>query len=388
MKNVIGLVVAMAVVLSAPHARALEKKPYLSPSYWDQFALAKAAGWSNPDFFPIAVWFDSVRGKQSAVEKAIGINTYLALTDDSNPAIITSRGQFDILQAGKDAAGKWHFPMNTRADKNSVGYLVADEPDMKFGPGWLGWDGTDDFGKHCTGLPPDGKGGCGYSMLKTLADGFPKNDGRFLFVNFGKGIAWESDKEFGQFVNGPWADVVSVDFYWYTDKDTCTPWQGAKLLGQAGTQLTPDQCHRASNYGVLMDRMRAVDALDGKLKPIWGVVEAGPPKGLYPLGISPEEIQGAVVSELIHGANGIVYFNHIFQPPCISYHFLRDSPSCTARHPRAKNIVPAVKEMNRLIEKLAPVLNSPSYVWTFNPQLDTRRMFSRSRDRPTAAAMI
>jgi hypothetical protein len=129
--------------------------------------------------------------------------------------------------------------------------------------------------------------------------------------------------------------------------------------------------------------MRAVDALDGKLKPIWGVVEAGPPKGLYPLGISPEEIQGAVVSELIHGANGIVYFNHIFQPPCISYHFLRDSPSCTARHPRAKNIVPAVKEVNRLIEKLAPVLNSPSYVWTFNPQLDTRLSYG-----PDGAAYV
>ena len=30
------------------------------PAYWDRFPITKAAGWSNPSFFPVVIWYDSV----------------------------------------------------------------------------------------------------------------------------------------------------------------------------------------------------------------------------------------------------------------------------------------------------------------------------------------
>jgi hypothetical protein len=128
--------------------------------------------------------------------------------------------------------------------------------------------------------------------------------------------------------------------------------------------LTDLQCHRASNYGAIIDRLRAIDAFAGTMKPIWSDVEAGQPSNppRRPM-ITGPQIQGAVMSALIHGANGIVYFNHSFAPGCITAHFLRDNCSDTNR--------PYVAAINAHIKELAPVLNAPSYRWTFNPDLDT-----------------
>ena len=79
--------------------------------------------------------------------------------------------------------------------------------------------------------------------------------------------------------------------------------------------------------------------------------------------ITAEQIGGAVVNSLIHEARGILYFNHNFGGSCISQHVLRDA--CGRR------VRPAVNELNRRITGLAPVLNTQSYEWQFNPKLDT-----------------
>lgn len=48
------------------------------PAYWDQFPVAKAAGWANPSFFPIVIWDDSVSSSAEAqADKSYGINTYI-----------------------------------------------------------------------------------------------------------------------------------------------------------------------------------------------------------------------------------------------------------------------------------------------------------------------
>ena len=59
----------------------------------------------------------------------------------------------------------------------------------------------------------------------------------------------------------------------------------------------------------------------------------------------------AVWSSIIHGARGIIYFNHSFAGTCQSPHALRES--CYA------DMRAAVKKVNGQIKTLAPVLNAP-----------------------------
>src|ERR1017187_4032569 len=48
------------------------------PAYWDQFPVAKAAGWGNQDFFPIAIWYDGVSSNAEVrADESYGINTYI-----------------------------------------------------------------------------------------------------------------------------------------------------------------------------------------------------------------------------------------------------------------------------------------------------------------------
>lgn len=378
-----GLVGAVALIMTLapaacaqPPAGELPAPSFVGSSYYAQFPVAKAAGWANPKFFPIALWFESVVQQAAARDKSFGINTFEALTANSHPGLATAVGMFTIPQAEADSSGTWHFPHVQGIDRNTVGYFVDDEADMADGPGDDPWDGVGGYGHHCKGKA------CGYTVQKTLAAGFPK-DGRFLVSNFGKGLFWEKPAQFSRFVNGPGTDVVSVDAYWYARSAICTAWQGAVLVGTPGTPLTPDQCHRASNYGRVVERVRQIVAMGGKPKPVWGFVELAPGKqdlADHPTG---DEIQGAVVSMLIHGANGIIYFNHHLSQPCGSIHYLRDVERCIAKGDKVPNIVPKVRQINALITRLAPVLNSPPRAWTFNADLDSRLSYG-----PDGAAYV
>ena len=62
--------------------------------------------------------------------------------------------------------------------------------------------------------------------------------------------------------------------------------------------------------------------------------------------------QGGGLELLIHGARGIVYFNHSFGGPCVSQHVLREDCGAAVR--------PTVTAVNQQITELAPVLNSPT----------------------------
>ena len=66
---------------------------------------------------------------------------------------------------------------------------------------------------------------------------------------------------------------------------------------------------------------------------------------------TPAQVVAAVWSSIIHGARGIVYFNHSFGGPCVSASVLREA--CYAQM-RAE-----VRRLNTQITTLAPVLNAP-----------------------------
>ncbi|MEV0626543.1 hypothetical protein [Nonomuraea wenchangensis] len=330
-----------------PDVAGLPRVPWEGgPAYYDRFASTKAAGWTNPAFFPVGVWYESVI-TQDDVDKDVeaGINTYIELTETSDMALIRKNGLFAVPSKPLKDYGA-----------ETVAWLITDEADMWAGPGDDGWTGNfPGEGPLC--IPDDPhKERCGYTVMKTLKDRLPK-DGRPHYANYGKGVMiYQDDRQAGRFLND-YTDLVSLDVYWYTSYFACL--DGQNWLHWSGEE----RCRRAANYGLLIDRQRKLDALDGKLHPIYAFVEVGRPAAEDRRQIEPDEVKGAVMSSLIHGARGVIYFNHSFGGPCQSQHVLRDACGVTTR--------PAVIEVNRQIRQLAPVLNTQSVEYGFGPGVDT-----------------
>jgi hypothetical protein len=316
------------------------------PQYYSAFAKPDSAKWDDPDFFPIGVWYEGVYAQAEIdKDKGVGINTYVELTEQSDMNLIRRNGMHAMTSGVlKDAATE------------TTGWIISDEADMWGGAGNSTWTGKyPGEGDPCT----SGKYDCGFDVMKRLSADLPSNDGRMKYANLGKGVMfWQSDADASRFVNN-YTSVVSNDIYWYTDPNVCYSASEGPTIG-----VTKDACRRSANYGLTMDRMRALDAMDGKRQPVFAFVEVGQPfqKTDVPP-INGGQIAGAVVNSLIHEARGVLYFNHNFGSSCISQHVLRDACGAAVR--------PDVAELNKRITSLAPVLNTQSYQWKFNPKLDT-----------------
>ncbi|GAA3448878.1 DUF4082 domain-containing protein [Dactylosporangium matsuzakiense] len=312
------------------------------PSYYARFP--SAAAWNNPNFFPIGVWFESVLSTDDiAKDKAAGINTYVELTSNSDATLIRNAGMYALPS---DLPG---------AGSETVGDLLTDEADMNYGAGWDAWSGEEGW-NTCQPIQDQG-GKCGYTVMQHFSDAAARS-GRMRYANYGKGVMmWESDQEAQVFIN-QFQELASADMYFYTDNNLC-PTEAQNFLG-----IPPQFCRRSSSYGLVLDRLRALDGLDGKRKPIYGFVEDGHPftESNWPT-ITGDQIAGAVMNSLIHEARGIIYFNHNFGGACHSQHVLRDNCGAAVR--------PKVTETNQRITTLAPVLNTQSYQYSFNTSLDT-----------------
>ena len=315
------------------------------PSYYSKFSAVNSAEWDDPDFFPIGVWYESINSQADVdKDKSAGLNTYVMVTNGSDMDLVERAGMHAMTTEKRGDTGG-----------ETTGWIINDEVDMWAGPGNGTWTGKyPGEGDICTT-----KESCGYDVMKRLSDRLPTGDDRMRYANFGKGVMfWETDKEAAQFVND-YTSVVSNDIYWYTDPNVCSSASEGPSIG-----ITSATCRRAANYGLTMDTMRKLDGADGKRQPVYAFVEVGHPftEADAPT-ISADQISGAVVNSLIHEARGILYFNHNFGGDCISQHVLRDS--C------GKAVRPGVTELNKRIAGLAPVLNTQSYQWQFNPKLDT-----------------
>jgi hypothetical protein len=290
---------------------------------------------TNPSFFPISVWQEGVQDKgDTDKDLDAGINTYLAPTDNSNLSLISAAGMYAISSSPHQDAPA------------TAGWFLADEADMWGGPGGDTWSGNyPGQGDVCS--PASAK--CGYSVEQAAIKQFP-GDGRLRYSNYGKGVTfWESTKEAGRFVND-FQDVISVDNYWLTDQNICGASEGGGYFGNR--QLSADECHRPSNYGRTVDHVRSLVSPAGS-KPVWNFVEVGHPgSDNESLTVKPPQVAAAVWSSIIHGARGIVYFNHSFAGPCVSSHALRESCYTEVRG--------VVKRVDSQIKALAPVLNAPS----------------------------
>jgi len=303
----------------------LPRKPwYGGPSYYQQFSKAVAAGWTNPAFFPIAVYF----GKPSHAGqlKAAGINTYLGAEHDGSAITsITGLGVSVIAQL------EW-----TSAEVGSTAGVV-------------GWH-TDDEIEMNGSYPTDAARLAQHKA--DVASARAKNDGRFINTNYGNGVleTFWAPGTMPQYVAVD--DLTSVDKYAYTSPAVNYEFNRSDAFLSTGKAAAS-----AGAYGWQQDQM---EKFSNHTKPNWVFVETAKPI-LIESGakvITGAQIEGAVWNSIIHGAAGVLYFQH------------SNDGSGTYSLITGPNIA-KVTAVNAAVQALAPVLNTQSYVWNFGAGLDT-----------------
>jgi hypothetical protein len=150
-------------------------------------------------------------------------------------------------------------------------------------------------------------------------------------------------------------DVTTVDKYAYTSPHVQDLFRGSPHWP---SDKDPSS---ASAYGWQQDRMESMMAPAASM-PNWIFVEAARPYLTEPgaTTITVPQIGGAVWNGIIHGAAGIAYFQHN-NDGCGNYSLVDCSAALRA----------GVSAIDAEVKSLAPVINSPSYVWTFGTGLET-----------------
>ena len=307
---------------TAPGALNLPRIPWEGgPNYWKsspsrpQFAKADAAGWDDPSFFPISVFL--ANPGDAAALKALGVNLLMGVnhdvtdtryspriakaTDpDRNPA--TDDGVFVMPHKEYEGPGEW-TQAEVGNDPKAVAWFITDECDMGYsGCGNGEWDQYKELD------------------VQTTRSNEVRNysDGRFLHSNFGNGVArtfWSPDT---MDEHTKLMDSSSVDKYAYTSPDV-----GGSGGVISGSKNWPKNAGAAvaATYGWMIDQMRlfqkaepspgdpAHDEPEGR-RPSWAFVETAKPL-LNESGartITPDQMEGAVWSSIIHEARGVAYF--------------------------------------------------------------------------------
>jgi hypothetical protein len=311
------------------------------PKYYSQFPRAASSGWNAPSFFPIGLWYPNAGNDASAqFDKSYGINMYVENNSDIPYSVYANNGMSQIGDPNDT------FPPPAYA-KAWPGRFLGDEIDGRYD------------------VP------AGQAFLQSVIDSIPKDDGRFQYANFTAIVAANynltqiaADNTYVNMYAGP----VSVDAYWYTDPHcSIKPYSDVSFV-----PVNEAQCRTSSSYGKTIQGVRARDASDGKLKPVWAFVElmgTGNADPLYNFTITPGQLKGAAMDSIINEARGLMWFNQRFNEPCIAGTLIRtvqvDPNGCAAAN------AAAMREVNLQIQALAPVINTQSYRWVFGPNLDT-----------------
>ncbi|RNI21182.1 hypothetical protein [Flexivirga caeni] len=318
----------------------LPRVPWAGGSaYYRKFSAPRNFGWTSPKFFPIGIWWDvASNSTEIKYDKSLGINTYVI----TNPAM-----SYKLF------------------DKNHVSYIgtrLNGQP--RNDPAWVG-DFLGDEIDGTSSSPAQGE-----AKLQAAVNALPDHH-KIRYANFtGMVVSWLRGNPTWaaaakKYVND-YTDVVSMDAYWFSTKQCLSrnPEGGGFMI-----PWKPNQCRTPQNYGRNVAQMIRQDATDHKRQPVWGFIEdaEGQP-GISPM--TPAEQKAAVISMLINGASGIIWFNNTFGGACPTSGGVVRTVEYDPSYPCARNIK-AMGQINRLIGSLAPVLNSQSYRWTFGPGLET-----------------
>jgi hypothetical protein len=308
---------------------ALPRVPWWGgPSYYGKFSKAAASGWTNSSFFPIAVFYG--KPSQAPALAQAGINTYMGAEHDGSPIGMVTNTGISVL-----AQDEWSRS-EVGDDARVVGWHVSDECEM---------------GEGCNGSTEQAR----LAQQKQMAASLTFNDGRFLQSNFGNGVLgtyWASSTMAQQVGT---VDVSSVDKYAYSSPAVDF------VMNQSWNWTSGKNPASSSAYGWLQDRMETYSSPTAS-KPNWVFVETAKPY-LTESGartIQPDQIEGAVWNAIIHGAAGISYFQHN-NNGCGNYSILECGATLTNK----------ITSIDAQVTRLAPVINTQSYVWNFGPGLAT-----------------
>ncbi|WP_238324933.1 hypothetical protein [Paenarthrobacter nicotinovorans] len=299
------------------------------PSYWSKFP--GAAKLNDPNLFPVSVFFG--KPEHAAQLKDLGVNVYQeAEHDGSALTSITDTGMLVI------AGQEW-----TRAEVGNNAGVVA----------WATFDECD-MGLGCSGSNTQ-------ENLQQMKDLVAKirayGDGRPINANYGKGIlgTWWASGTMDDFLAV--VDFASADNYAYT-----SPAVGDAIKASPAWPAGANPAASAA-YGWQIDRLRSFQATPG-MKPNWVFVESARPylSESNASTITPEQMEGAMWSAIIHEARGISIFQHNNDSRFGTYSLV-DIPADRKA---------AIKAALAGIQSLAPVLNTQSYVWNAGaPGADT-----------------
>jgi hypothetical protein len=334
------------------------------PQYWAEFSPTNAAGWSNPSFFPVVVFNNPLTAITAPIisnYQAVGVNTLMEIPSTTNMALFRSAGMWALPSIDLTCA----VPAGTGSE--TVGYFIIDEPEFVYGVGsntWTGACGPRDQ-TQC-----GGGANCGFTATATLKANLP-NDGHPYGINFSLNVL-APDRSPGmtapqqsQFINNYANMWVSTDLYWYADTFQCASnGGGAQVLGMPiSTALTSDQCHRSSNYGAII---RGIRAILTRLYPVWGFVEAGCVScDGTTTSITGNQFKGAVWNQIINEARGILIFTPNLAGACTG----------DVIQLNCGGINSSITTVLGQVSALATVINTQSFKWTFNANIDSMLKF-------------
>lgn len=316
--NLFATVVAIAATGFVPN-RGNSGEAGAAPQ--SKYALWKSGPPADPNFFPIAVWVQSP--KNAARYKAAGINVYVGLW----------RGPTEEqLQTLKEAG------MRLICAQNSTGLSNKDNPLII---GWMHGDEPDNAQAR------RGEKGYGPPILpEKIAANYEKiriaDPTRPVLLNLGQGVAWDNyigrgvrrnhPEDYKEYVKG--CDIASFDIYPAVHSD-------APVAGKL--EFVANGVDRLVQWA-------------GPDRIIWNCIEASRISNVKTKP-TPEQIRSEVWMSLIHGSRGIIYFVHQFKPTFQEASLLED-----------KELLQGVTVLNKQIQELAPVLNSPTTANTIEVQ--------------------
>jgi hypothetical protein len=182
-------------------------------------------------------------------------------------------------------------------------------------------------------------------------------DGRFKEANFGNGIlrTWWAPTTMDDHLQ--LMDAASADKYTYTSPDVKGIVEDSPDWPNGATVAN------AASYGWQVDQLKRFQD-PAHRRPIWTFIETAQPLLSEPGArtITPDQLEGAAWSAIIHEARGIAFFQHNSNG-CGNYSLV--DAGCPAAM-RTK-----VTALTAQIRSLAPVINSQSYVWDFGTGADT-----------------
>lgn len=335
-------VIAVTTSATAGEIAGLARIPWEGgPAYYDAIPHAARAGWNDPSFIPVGLWWGGVSTQaQIQWDKDHGLNTYI-ITNSENPdmaALMEANGMHWI---GGQLPG-----LNRDTSTCWVGDFLDDEVEGRFSP----VDGRAHMQQLCDTLPDDNKLRFANWASMLVDNWFGSNDAA-LYTTY--------------------TDATSIDMYWYT-VGFCSrnPYVGEEYFSQSIPQAT---CRTARSYGRMVDMLRSVyDRPNGRLQPTWNfleVVSGAPAEVADPPIISPGQLKGAAMSSIIHEARGLLWFPQCFDGPYGAGNSVQSALNVPG-YPGLPQVT-AMGEINNFIHSLATVINTQSYVHNFGPGLDT-----------------